>query len=290
MKTLNSISGGKTSAYLAAHHPADYNVFALVRIEDKNCAPKDPILKKEAEERTGKSFIATAEEDETMYAVLDLEQHIGQKIHWVTGPTFDWVIENRDGWLPNKLHRYCTTSMKIEPIFYWWAETIGEPVKQRFGYRVNEVSRAKKMLERCNENGLVEQKATFEKWEEGPHKGKNRWEAVPWFAPEFPLVENGVLKWEIENYWEGKDVRFARLNNCAGCFHRNKVLLRKQWDRHPEKMEWFASKERVEGNGTWLNGPSYDEVKEMQLSLELDLFAEVFGTDLESCDSGYCGM
>ena len=37
MKTVNSISGGKTSAYIAKHYPADINIFSLVRIEDKEC-------------------------------------------------------------------------------------------------------------------------------------------------------------------------------------------------------------------------------------------------------------
>ena len=37
MKTINSLSGGKTSSYIAANYPADYNVFALVRIEDNKC-------------------------------------------------------------------------------------------------------------------------------------------------------------------------------------------------------------------------------------------------------------
>jgi diphthamide synthase (EF-2-diphthine--ammonia ligase) len=35
MKTVNSLSGGKTSSYLAVHYPADYNVFSLVRTDDK---------------------------------------------------------------------------------------------------------------------------------------------------------------------------------------------------------------------------------------------------------------
>ena len=28
--TVNSVSGGKTSAYIAVHYPADYDVFSLV--------------------------------------------------------------------------------------------------------------------------------------------------------------------------------------------------------------------------------------------------------------------
>ena len=34
MKTVNSLSGGKTSSYIAIHYPADYNVFALVHSDD----------------------------------------------------------------------------------------------------------------------------------------------------------------------------------------------------------------------------------------------------------------
>ncbi len=37
MKTINSLSGGKTSSYIAANYPADYNIFALVRTQDTNC-------------------------------------------------------------------------------------------------------------------------------------------------------------------------------------------------------------------------------------------------------------
>ena len=37
MITVNSISGGKTSAYLAKFFPADIDVFSLVRVEDESC-------------------------------------------------------------------------------------------------------------------------------------------------------------------------------------------------------------------------------------------------------------
>lgn len=289
MKTVNSISGGKTSAYLAAHYPADYNVFALVRIEDKNCAPKDPILKKEAEARTGQPFVATAEEDETMYAVLDLEQYIGQKIHWVTGPTFEQVIDKRGGYLPNKVARYCTTELKIEPIFNWWQDNIGEAVEQRIGYRANEDMRVQSKINQVNDIGLIEHKTIIGEWESGPHAGKNKWGLVAWFKPSFPLYDDRVFKWQIENYWEGKPVRFAHMNNCTGCWWRSPVLLRKQFDRHPEKMEWFVAQEETRA-GTWRSDVSYQSIKEMHLQLELDVFAEVFGADIESCDSGYCGL
>ncbi len=41
MITVNSVSGGQTSAYIAANYPADYDIFALVRIEDRNCLFQD---------------------------------------------------------------------------------------------------------------------------------------------------------------------------------------------------------------------------------------------------------
>jgi hypothetical protein len=57
MKTVNSISGGKTSSYLAKHYPADYNLFALVRIEDVKCSPKDKKLVQLVSDKIGMEFI-----------------------------------------------------------------------------------------------------------------------------------------------------------------------------------------------------------------------------------------
>lgn len=88
MKTLNSISGGKTSSYLAKHYPADYNIFSLVRIEDVRCMPKDKKIVQLVSDKIGMDFIATAENDKTLKVVLDLEQIIGSKITWLTGDTF----------------------------------------------------------------------------------------------------------------------------------------------------------------------------------------------------------
>ena len=47
MKTVNSLSGGKTSSYIAANYPANYDVFALVRTDDKNCMFPDKKLRQE---------------------------------------------------------------------------------------------------------------------------------------------------------------------------------------------------------------------------------------------------
>ena len=63
MVSVNSLFGGKTSSYMAAHYPADYNVFALVTIEDIAASPKDKFLIKKVSDKIGKEFIATAEID-----------------------------------------------------------------------------------------------------------------------------------------------------------------------------------------------------------------------------------
>ncbi len=108
MKTINSLSGGKTSSYLAYHYPADYNIFSLVRIEDKRCTPKDKKLVQIISDKIQMDFIATAESDLTLKAVLNLEQLIQKEIIWVTGKTFEEVNKKATGGkgLPNQNWRH----------------------------------------------------------------------------------------------------------------------------------------------------------------------------------------
>jgi hypothetical protein len=282
MKTVNSLSGGKTSSYIAANYPADYDVFSLVRIEHEASKFPDAKIRQEVEDRIQAPFIATAEDDMIIYTMLDLEQHIGRKITWVTGKTFDEVTtRNNKVFLPSMLRRFCTVEMKIEPMFYWWAENIGEPIETRIGFRANETRRANNMIERCNEDGLAIFKATFEK-----HKdGRNKWEDVPYQKLRFPLIEDNIYKDKIELYWRDKPVRFAWMNNCVGCFHKTPMLLRKMFDKHPNKLEWFAQREREASNNThWRPEMTYDKIKQWNSQFEL------FDDDFNECDSGYCGI
>ena len=61
MKTVNSVSGGQTSAYISAKYPANYNIFALVRIEAERTI-KDKKVIQYIEDKIQKPFIATAED------------------------------------------------------------------------------------------------------------------------------------------------------------------------------------------------------------------------------------
>ena len=174
MKTVNSLSGGKTSSYIAANYPADYNVFSLVRTSDKKCMFPDAKIRQEVSDKLGTEFIGTLEDDTIIYTMLDLEQYIGQKIQWVTGKTFDdAIIKTNKGtkYLPNKMARYCTTELKTTPIFHWIYKEIQNPVIMRFGYRANETKRAIKMMDKTDKDGFTIVKATFNKLKDG----RNKW-------------------------------------------------------------------------------------------------------------------
>jgi len=284
MKTVNSISGGKTSAYIAANYPADYNVFALVRTDDKNCMYPDAKVRQMVSDKIGKEFIGTLEDDVIINTILDLEQFIGQEIHWVTGKTFDKIIIRKDKkYLPNVTQRFCTTEMKLTPLFNWWQNNINEVVEMRIGFRANEQSRAKSMLSKVNENGNTTFKTIVGKSKNGK---RNRWANIEWQKPNFPLIKDAIYKDTIEEYWKDKPVRFAYMNNCVGCFHRSEVLLKHMSSRHPNKFEWFINAEQETGYNirTFKNGTSYEKIKNSLKQVNL------FDDDFNECDSGYCGL
>ena len=281
MITVNSLSGGKTSSYIAANYPADYDVFALVRIEHEASKFPDKKIRQEVEDRIQASFIATAEDDMIIYTMLDLEQYIGRKITWVTGKTFDKVL-NTGGTLPDPLRRYCTTQMKLEPIFNWWRKEVNIPCNFRLGFRANETQRANRTTNKTNINGFLEMKAII-----GKRGTRNKWGMVEWQKPIYPLIQDNIYKDTIEEYWKDKPVRFAWMNNCVGCFHKNPLLIRKMWDKHQDKLNWFASKERIKHNkDVWYKDKnlSFNDIKQWNLQVEL------FDDDFNECDSGYCGI
>lgn len=282
MITVNSVSGGKTSAYIAANYKADYNVFSLVRTNDKSCLFPDTKLRQEVSDRLGVEFIGTLEDDTIIYTMLDLEQFIGQKIDWVTGKTFDEIIDRGNGkkHLPNAISRFCTAEMKTQPLFDWWNTNFAEVVEVRIGYRANEIRRVENMKKRLNKDGLLTHKMVI-----GKSKTQNKWAEIAWEKPVYPLVEDNIFKDNIEEYWKDKPVRFAYMNNCIGCFHRNEMLLKLMSEKFPEKFDWFA---RQEGQGyktrTFKNGITYDRIRKFPMSQTLDF------DDFTDCDSGYCGI
>jgi len=282
MKTVNSISGGKTSAYLAKHFPADINVFSLVRVEDTNCLwmkGKDEKTRQIVSDKIDKEFIGTAEMDEIIYTILDLEQFIGKKIDWISGDTFEQVIKKAGNYLPNKANRFCTVKMKIEPIFNFLKDQNSIPCEMRIGYRPNEKERAENMLARADKDGFEYFKTIV-----GKRKTQNKWGLVPYRKASFPLIDENITKDIIYSYWNDKPVRFAYRNNCVACVNRNPLMISHMASKDIDKVKWFQSQELKTGN-TFLSDASMSSI--LKFNLQGNLFDD---NDFSSCDSGYCGL
>lgn len=288
--TVNSLSGGKTSSYIAANYPADYNVFALVRTTDKNCIYPDKKIRQIVSDKIGTEFIGTLEDDVLIHTMLDLEQYIGQEINWVTGKPFDEVItkiknDKKVTWLPQSNKRFCTTEMKLQPIFDWWKKEINEVCDMRIGFRANEMRRAKKMIDKLNKDGDSTYNAIVGKSKTG---NRNKWGDVAWRKPTFPLIEDGIFKDKIESYWKDKSVRFAWVNNCVGCMGASPYYLKHQYKKNKNKIEWFLKQEQkcLKDYGlTWrIDRLTYKEIIEYKQQYEM------FDEDFDSCDGGGCGL
>jgi hypothetical protein len=281
IKTVNSLSGGKSSSYIAKEFPADYNVFALVRSSDKSIMYPDKKVRQIVSDKIGTEFIATLEMDQIITIMLDLEQYIGKEIIWVTGITFDELIIQKKNYLPNMFARFCTTELKMIPIFEWWRSTIGEVVFMNIGYRHGEERRKLKMEKRLNHNGIEEFKTIV-----GTRGGgQNKWGDIPWRKPLFPLIGDRIKKDHIESYWKDKPVAFTKgyYNNCVGCFWKNPLLLSIMNKENSHKMKWFENKEIETGN-RWRKEISYTQINSWHPYTELSF------DDFNECDSGYCGL
>lgn len=275
MKTINSLSGGKTSSYMAAHYHADYNIFALVRIEAEYCKPKDESIVKYASDKIGMDFIATAESDKTLYVMRDLEQLIGKEIKWVTGETFEQVIEKKKA-LPNMMWRFCTTEMKMKPIFEWWLNNFApEKVDMYIGFRYDEKERG------FDANGIKKKERPF-KHIIGKHEnGNNKWQETHWRTELYPLIANFVTHPRVAKWAEQTGLVFPPDSNCVGCFWKPIQQLRKNWEDEPQKMRWFSEIEN-KMKRRFKKEMTYEQVK--TIGLQQDFF---FGTGT-GCQAGFC--
>lgn len=280
MVTVNSLSGGKSSSYIAKEFTADYNVFALVRTNDKSLLYPDAKVRQVVSDKIGMDFIGTLEMDDIIKIMLDLEQYIGQDIIWLSGETFDDLIIRKGNYLPNLMARYCTTEMKMRPIFEWWQRVLNEPCLMNIGFRWGEESRMWRMQERLNKDGIDEYHGIV-----GEKNGRNKWANIPWRIPQFPLIYNHIKKDMVDAYWIGKPVEFKKeyYNNCVGCFHKNPLLLSMMNRNNADKMKWFERQEERTGN-QFRKEISFKQINNWKP------YAELTFDDFTDCDSGYCGL
>ena len=287
MKTVNSLSGGKTSTYIAIHYPADYNVFSLVRTNDTLCQYPDKKVRQIVSDLIGCQFEGTTEQDNIIEIMLNLSEKID--VTWVTGKPFEDIIngdwnkgKNGSHYLPNIMVRYCTTHLKMQPIFEWWQKELNEICEMRIGFRKGEEKRANRMIEKLNKKGNEEIKIIV-----GKRGNQNKWGMVEWRKPKFPLIEDGLKAIDIENYWNKNNwigVKKGYYNNCVGCFHRSPLFLNKMSQEHKNKMEWFAKMEEQNKPNTFKKGITYKQIMNLNIQTELSF------DDFSECDSGYCGL
>lgn len=269
MKTVNSVSGGKTSSYLSLNYPADINIFALVRIEDKRCTPKDKSIISYIENKINKEFIATAESDLTLYAVRDLEQKLGKEIVWVAGETFEQVIKNKKA-LPNQAWRFCTTEMKMRPIAEYCIYNIGEIVKMRLGIRYDEMERQ----DQHNTSFKIQNGCTIK-------NKRKKWKEIEYRVLEYPLLNDKINSFHIWQWHKNQSIIFPPDSNCVGCFWKDVQQLRKNFDNEPLKMQWFAEQEMIIKR-KFKKEITYNQIKGISLQPEFS-----FGTG-SGCRAGAC--
>jgi hypothetical protein len=235
--TANSISGGKTSCYMAIHYPSDINVFACVLTNDKSCLPSDKGLLREIQNKLPQ-FEGSKELDQTLINVLKLEQKIGKSIKWVSSDlTYDELIEKRK-YLPNKRSRICTYELKILPIFQYLYYHYNAVI-MNIGYRVDEINRAKKMMVDCNKayNLKVPVSCRLSGSKRQSHK------VVEWRYPVFPLIENNITHETIVKYWKDQNWVFPSVSNCDFCFNHTPQQLREQKELFPNRFQWWEDQE-----------------------------------------------
>ena len=281
MKIVNSISGGKTSCYMAIHYPADINIFACVCIDYPKAAPKDKFVLDYCLKKLNGNFIASAEHEKTLKIMIQLEQLLGKEIVWVRGKSFDEVIDNA-GCLPTWMRRFCTTEMKFIPMFEYLYFRYGKTI-HNIGFRADEPERMRKPQ--------MDWVYPFNCKNYGKHR--QEWKTFDWQERQFPLKT--TFHFEIRSWWIKKhpEFDFPRDSNCRGCHHKPHELIKENWIETPEILEWFALQEqkkmklaKAKGNKsyTWKdNRISYDEIFKTEYP---NLFSEI--TDFTMCNSGGC--
>lgn len=296
MKTVNSLSGGRTSSYIAANYPADIDIFALCCIDDHNAgAGIDRKLIQRANDKLQKycshmpEFVATSEDPMLLKTMFDLEQMIGREITWVRGIGWNEMIHQKKA-IPNRAKRFCTTILKMQPIFEFLYMRTELPVKMRIGFRHDEDHRAntenttfkfakyaKKYAGRIVNDFdklQVKYQSYFFDW-------MYHWETIIWRINEYPLIDDKIDHYHIISYWEDKNIVFPADSNCLNCFWKDPMQLRRNFDTFLPVMLWSMIAEELQGN-TFRDDLSFRSI--MELPIQNDFF---YGTGA-GCQAGFC--
>ncbi|GJM64607.1 hypothetical protein [Persicobacter diffluens] len=281
MKTMNSLSGGKTSSYLAVHYPADYEVFALCCIDYHNSGKSiDKKMKQMVNDKLQKycahmpEFCATSEDPVVLKTMFDLEHKLGREIIWLRGVGWEQMLKTKK-MIPNISARFCTTILKIQPIFEFLFKYTELPVRMRIGFRYDEQERRDRFSE-------VFKYAERTEYQQKSQRFIKRWKEIKWRVGEFPLIRDKVSHFHIQDYWkQNPEIQFPSDSNCLNCFWKDPQQLRKNFDHYPEIMFWGVIHESLMG-ARFKKDISLGAIS--KIGLQADFF---FGTGA-GCQAGFC--
>lgn len=283
MTTVNSLSSGASSSFMGVHYPADLNIFACVCIDYPDAAPKDKAVLDYCLRKLDGNFIASAEDEKSLKVMMQLEQLLGKEIVWVRGKSFDQLIDEA-GCLPTWARRFCTTELKIRPIFEYVYFRYGH-VNENIGIRYDEFDRAYKI-----EKGKKPEKKVKAVIKDYPvsqntfgEKQNNRAD-IYWADKNYPMINDMVYIKQIADFWryEHPEFEFPEDNNCQGCHHKSPFQIKKNYMRNPPILTWFSLQEKKGKYNTWHDDDiPYEEKFFMDFTGTLD-----FGG--QSCDTGHC--
>ncbi len=280
MKTVNSLSGGKTSSYLAVHYPADYEIFALCCIDAHNAGAKiGRKMKQMVNDKLQKycgnypEFVATSEDPVVLKTMFDLEQMIGREIIWLRGMGWEEMIRYKKA-IPNIQKRFCTSILKMEPIFEFLFMRTELPVRMRIGYRHDESHRK-------NRAGDSFKYAYKCQYYPKSHKWNHRWDEMVWRVNEFPLIDDMITHYHVKKYWDSQDIQFSADSNCLNCFWKQPQQLRKNFDTDNAIMQWSKIQEDLQEN-RFHDKYNMHQIDKMPIQSEF-----LFGTG-SGCQAGFC--
>jgi hypothetical protein len=267
MKTVTSVSGGKTSAMMALEFPTDHYIFAVVLTDHKLSAPKDKGLLRECQNRIP-WFVASHEADLTLLNMLRLEQELGKRIDWVASQysldrylakdtdlvgyrsntiaskePLDAIIQKKK-MLPNAQHRFCTEETKLKPMFwhcylnYFDGET---PLLMNVGFRWDEPRRVESWT--CDKD-----KFKFPKSCSLTGRKQQQHSLIEWRVTQFPMYEHGISKLDVAKYWLDKGWQFPEISNCRFCFHHRDIEQQRQAELEPDNLQWWLEQEEKTGH------------------------------------------
>lgn len=277
VKTIASLSGGKSSSYMALHFPADVRIFAVVLTDQPEAAPSDSGLLRECRKRIP-GFVASREADSTLRNMLWLEQELGMEVEWVCAYesqgkaslssepgwlpkplTFDRLVEAKKS-LPNRMQRWCTEELKYTAI-YWHTflnhlENPEDIVFMDIGIRADESHRVERILD-CKSNRIKRASQASVS-----NNGRNSLVRHEWRVPFFPMVDAGITQQDVLTFWKEKPgVLWPGESNCDMCFFKSKQTLKRLSEQMPDRFAWWEEQEKKVG-ATFGNGFSLKSIRQ----------------------------